>query len=66
MRLDHYIKIGDNDIHMAQLVYSATTVACLILSLTLVLSKKIKKDFSNIELLKLNKKEKKAARSISR
>jgi hypothetical protein len=51
---------------MAQLVYSATTVACLILSLMLVLSKKIKKDFSNIELLKLNKKEKKAARSISR
>ena len=59
MRLDHYIKIGDNDIHMAQLMYSLLTVCSLILLGSFVISRNVKKDLKNIQLTSLFYKEKK-------
>ena len=45
MRLDHYMKIGDNDIHLAQLIYSILIIAGLLAILVRTLHKSITKDF---------------------
>lgn len=59
MRLDHYMKIGTNDIHLAQLIYSVGTIFALVMSLSLLLGRSIKNDFKNLELVSLRKKERK-------
>ena len=52
MRLDHYMKIGDNDIHLAQLIYSILIIAGLLAILIRTLHKSITKDFLSIELIR--------------
>jgi hypothetical protein len=66
MRMDHYVKIGDNDIHAAQLVYSLTTIIILIILCTIVIHKSVLRDLKNIELTAITKKtakDKKRARA---
>jgi len=62
MRLDHYIKIGDNDIHLAQIIYSISTIGVLVLILSIVIQRSIKKDFANLELVTLRRKAKREER----
>ena len=62
MRLDHYMKIGNNDIHLAQLLYSLGMIFALVISLSLLLGRSIKKDFQNLELISLRKKERRDQR----
>jgi len=50
MRMDHYIKIGDNDIHMAQIIYSLTTIVSLSILFTIVIGRNVRKDLKNIEV----------------
>lgn len=45
------MKIGDNDIHLAQLIYSIITIALLAILLSAKLHRNIKRDFASIELM---------------
>jgi len=45
------MKIGDNDIHLAQLIYSIVTIALLAVLLSAKLHRNIKRDFASIELI---------------
>jgi hypothetical protein len=66
MRMDHYVKIGDNDIHAAQLVYSIATIMILILIASIVIHRSVLRDLKNIELTAItskNAKDKKRGRS---
>ena len=62
MRLDHYMKIGSNDIHLAQLIYSVGAIFALVMSLSLLLGRSIKNDFKNLELVSLRKNERRDQR----
>ena len=68
MRMDHYVKIGDNDIHAAQLVYSISTIIILVLLGSVVIHRSVLRDLKNIELTAIGKKnarDKKRGRSSS-
>ena len=56
MRLDHYFKIGDNNVHLAQIIYSILTILVLAAVLTFSLKKSLNKDFNSIELIDARKK----------
>ena len=56
MRLDHYFKIGDNNVHLAQIIYSIGTILVLAAVLTFSLKKSLNKDFNSIELIDARKK----------
>ena len=56
------MKIGDNDIHLAQLIYGIVTIFVLVILLTAVLHKNIKKDFASIELISRSKEAKREER----
>jgi hypothetical protein len=51
MRLDHYMKTSNNDIHLAVILYSLATIAVLIMILVTLLGKTISRDFNQIELI---------------
>lgn len=57
MRLDHYLKIGNNNIHMAAILYSLLVIAILVVFLGSVLTRSVKKDLALIELINMRKKE---------
>jgi len=42
------MKIGDNDIQLAQLIYGIVTIVVLVILLTTVLHRNIKKDFASV------------------
>jgi hypothetical protein len=56
MRMDHYIKIGDNDIHAVQLVYSISAIIVLLLLSTVVIHRSVLRDLKSIELTALGRK----------
>jgi hypothetical protein len=56
------MKIGDNDIHLAQLIYGIVTIAFLVILLTAVLHRNIKKDFASIELISRHREAKREER----
>jgi len=62
MRLDHYKKLGNNNIHLASIIYSIVTTIALTSFLVYKLSRDLKFDFSNIEILSLQKKQKRVER----
>lgn len=51
--MDHYVKIGNNNIHMAALLYNLMIIGVLFFIISTVLAVSLKKDLSNIELLNL-------------
>jgi transmembrane 9 superfamily member 2/4 len=54
--MDHYIKIGDNDIHAAQLVYSISAIIVLFLLSTVVIHRSVIRDLKSIELTAIGRK----------
>ena len=56
MRLDHYVKMGNDDIHMASIIYSLLIILALLFILGSVLSISVKKDLTKINLLNLRRK----------
>jgi hypothetical protein len=51
MRLDHYVKLGNNDIHLANILYSFLIIIGLLSLLFAMLAKTLKSDFLKIQLL---------------
>ena len=58
MRMDHYVKTGNNNIHLANILYAILLVGTLVITLTFLLNKTIRADFKNIDLINLKRKEK--------
>jgi hypothetical protein len=62
MRMDHYIKTGDDNIHMANILYSFLAIAVLVFSLMSILGKQLWNDFTSLEVLKQNRRQKRDER----
>lgn len=62
MRLDHYMKIGNNNIHLAAILYNLMVIGILIVVIVAVLATSLKRDLVNVELLSIRKKEKRDER----
>lgn len=52
MRMDHYVKTGNNDIHMASILWSILAIACAVIILGVVLERSISRDFASLEVLR--------------
>lgn len=50
MRLDHYQKTRNNNIHMANILYSFAVLGALVMALSCILKCKLEKDFRSLEL----------------
>lgn len=50
MRMDHYVRIGDNDIHAAQLIYSIGTIIVLSMLCSIILRRNITNDLKAVQL----------------
>jgi len=57
MRLDHYSKIGNNNIQLASISYSLISTVLLTSILAYYLKRDLKIDISNIKILNLRKKQ---------
>jgi len=55
MRLDHYKKIGKNNIHVANILYNFAIIVVLVLMISTMLGKTLSKDLANIKLFNLKK-----------
>lgn len=62
MRLDHYMKIGNNNIHLAAILYNLMVIGILIVVIVAVLATSLKRDLANVELLSIRKIEKRDER----
>jgi len=62
MRLDHYKKIGNNNIHLAAIMYNLFVILVLVLIISTILGTSLKRDLKSIELFNIQKKERKQAR----
>lgn len=51
MRLDHYIKTGDNNIHMANILYALGVIVAVMFILGSVLGFSLRRDFANLKVL---------------
>jgi len=60
--MDHYVKTGNNNIHLANILYAILLIGALVLSLTFLLNRTIRADFKNIDLINLKRKEKRDER----
>lgn len=56
MRLDHYLKIGNNDIQMAAILYSLLVIGLLVAVIGSLLARSVKRDLANIELINVRRK----------
>jgi len=56
MRLDHYKKIGNNNIHLAAIIYNFLLIGALTLAISTVLTSSLKKELKSIELFNIRKK----------
>lgn len=62
MRWDHYIKFGDNNIHLANMIYALAAIAAIVIILSALLTRSVQNDFKAIELLNNRRKEKRDQR----
>ena len=60
--MDHYVKFGNNDIHMASILWSFGCIALFVLILGSLLGRSLNNDFANIELISRNRKAKRDQR----
>ena len=56
MRLDHYKKIGNNNIHLAAIIYNFIVIGALTLAISTVLAASLKRELKSIELFNIRKK----------
>jgi hypothetical protein len=63
--MDHYAKFGDNNIHLANMLYALAAISALVMVLGALLSRSITKDFASLELLNNKRKEKRDQRRFS-
>lgn len=61
--MDHYYKMGDGNIHAAQIIVALTIVTVVGCLLAIMLKRSLRKDFANLELSVLRKKEKRSERA---
>lgn len=52
MRLDHYVKTGDDNIHMANILYSLVAIGIAVAILSIILGRQLFNDFASLEVLK--------------
>lgn len=52
MRLDHYVKLGNDDIHLAAIVYSTAIILLLGFLISAILRRQIYRDFGVLDALK--------------
>lgn len=62
MRMDHYVKTGDDNIHMANILYSFCAIAVLVFSLMSILGRQLWNDFTSLEVLKQNRRQRREER----
>jgi transmembrane 9 superfamily protein 2/4 len=60
--MDHYIKTGDDNIHMANIIYSLIAIAVLVFTLMSILGRQLWNDFTSLEVLKQNRRAKREER----
>jgi hypothetical protein len=53
--MDHYVKFGDNNIHLAAILYALFTIAVGVLLLIYVLQRALGNDFKQLELISQDK-----------
>lgn len=51
------MKIGNNNIHLAAILYNLMVIGILIVVIVAVLATSLKRDLANVELLSIRKKE---------
>ena len=51
MRLDHYIKTGDNNIHLANILWSIGLIVVITGAVLAVLERSITADFAQLKIL---------------
>ena len=56
------MKIGNNNIHLAAILYNLMVIGILIVVIVAVLATSLKRDLANVELLSIRKKEKRDER----
>lgn len=62
MRMDHYVKFGDNNIHLAAILYALITIGIGVLLLVYVLQRALGQDFKQLELITRSKQDKRSER----
>lgn len=62
MRMDHYAKFGDNNIHLANIIYAFAVIGAIVIVLSAFLTRSIQKDFKALDLIKNKRKEKRDQR----
>lgn len=55
MRMDHYVKTGDDNIHMANILYSFLAIGLSVSTLAAILGRSLWNDFTSLEVLKNNR-----------
>jgi len=56
-RLDHYMKLGNNEIHLMQLIISFSIVSAFGVIVAMILKRSLNRDFTNIELSNVRRRE---------
>jgi hypothetical protein len=56
------MKIGNNNVHLAAILYNLMVIGILIVVIVAVLATSLKRDLANVELLGIRKKEKRDER----
>ena len=57
-RLDHYAKIGSNYIHWGAIILDITVIGVIGAAVSAILARSVKRDFANLELAELDRKNK--------
>ena len=65
MRLDHYKKIGNNNIHLAAIIYNIVVIGALALAISMVLTVSLKRELKSIELFNISKNQRKREKIAS-
>jgi len=56
-RYDHYMKVGNNEIHLMQLIISFSVVTAFGAIVAMILKRSLNRDFTNIELTNARRRE---------
>lgn len=55
--MDHYMKVGNNEIHLMQLIISFAIVTAFGAIVAMILKRSLNRDFTNIELSNTRRRE---------
>ena len=65
MRLDHYKKIGKNNIHLAAILYNLLIIGVLVLAISTVLATSLKRELLSIELFSIRRRQIRQERRVA-